>query len=46
MDLSYDITIDLFSDIIPFRLGVSFNSAEQAASNNRGFCLNYRQIIC
>jgi len=37
---------EVVSDIIPFRIGVEFNPTEQAASNNRGFCLNYRQITC
>jgi len=37
---------EVVSDIVPFRLGVSLNSAEGATSFNRGFCLNYRQILC
>jgi len=30
----------------PFELEVEFSATEQAGTNNRGFCLNYYQILC
>merc|ERR1711892_896663 len=35
---------EIVSEIVPFRLGVRLNPTEPGTSNNRGFCLNYRQI--
>jgi len=37
---------EVVSSRLPFQLGVSFNDAERGNRNNRGFCLNYRQILC
>ena len=34
------------SNVRPFSLGVYFNNVENAANNNRGFKLNYRQVAC
>ena len=35
----------IITDRIPFELEVDFNTAE-TSTGNRGFCLNYNQILC
>ena len=37
---------EIISSKLPFVLGVNFNSAEPAASDNRGFFMHYRQYLC
>jgi len=37
---------EVISNVRPFSLGVYFNNVENAANNNRGFKLNYRQVAC
>ena len=36
----------MFRSRLPFELEVSFNLPERTGSNNRGFCLHYRQLFC
>ena len=31
---------------VPFQLEVMFSETDLAGTNNRGFCLNYYQILC
>lgn len=36
----------IISSRVPFDLDVDFSSVDTAGANNRGFCLNYYQILC
>ena len=31
---------------VPFELEVMFSETDLAGTNNRGFCLNYYQMLC
>jgi len=38
--------VEIISTVVPFSLGVVFNNEEGDGLLNRGFQLNYRQIVC